>query len=356
MVIQNSEVTMASKSKYSSTTKAVYQMTSEPAIRIGDITIKKPDEADISGSDNPVSTGLSVGKDGGFLASLNYALGQNGEVQQVDEEGKVESPVANYQTRMQTMHYLIRVLLLGKIFGENTSFNDLLQQLFGDSMGTVTTTTVSYERTESQELSYIAKGTAVTADGRRLEFDYGFEMSESFHEEYESVEQVFTQFIDPLVINLTDSPTTVSNQTFYFDLDGDGKKDEINRLDKGSGYLALDKNEDGEINDGTELFGASTGDGFRELAIFDEDCNGWIDENDPIFDKLRVWSMNESGEMELYTLRQSDAGAIYLGRVKGDYIHHDDEHKAKAAIRESGIFLHESDGRAGSIQHVDFAT
>lgn len=353
MVIQNSEVSMASKSKYSSTTKVVYQVTTEPAIKIGDITIKKPEEG---GNENGVSTGLSVGKDGGFLSSLNYAIGQNGEVQQVDEDGNVESAAANYHTRMHTMNYLIRVLLLSKIFGENTSFSDLLQELFGDSSGFITTTQVSYEKTESQELSYIAKGTAVTADGRMLEFDYGFEMSESFHEQYDSVQQVFSQFIDPLVINLGDSPTSVSNQSFYFDLDGDGTKEEISKLEQGSGFLALDKNDDGEINDGTELFGTSTGDGFKELAVFDEDCNGWIDENDPIFDKLRVWSMNEKGDMELYTLRQSDVGAIYLGRVRGDYIHHDDEHKARAAIRESGIFLHESDGHAGSVQHVDFAT
>ena len=320
MVIQNSEVNMTSKSSFSATTKVNYQMTQEPAIKLGDITFKM--------SEAP----------------------ETGEVE------PVESVSANHQARMHTMHYLIRALLLSKIFGENTSFSDMLQSLFGENSGFINTTSVSYEHTETQELSYVAKGTAITADGRRLDFNYGFEMSESFHEEYQSVQQVYSRFIDPLVINLTDSPTRVSNQTFYFDLDGDGTIEEINKLEAGSGFLALDKNEDGEINDGTELFGTRTGDGFKELAIFDEDCNGWIDENDPIFEKLRVWSMNESGEMELYTLKQSDVGAIYLGRVAGDYIQHDDVHKAMAAIRESGIFLHESDGHAGGVQHVDFAT
>jgi len=202
----------------------------------------------------------------------------------------------------------------------------------------------------------MAKGTAVTADGRKIAFDYGFEMSQSFHEEYESIQSSFSKFIDPLVINLTDSPTKIANQTFYFDLDADGTKDEINMLESTSGFLALDKNEDGEINDGRELFGVSTGDGFSELAVFDEDCNGWIDENDPVFEKLRVWSLNEKGDMELYTLKESDVGAIYLGRIKTEFINHDDEHRARAAIRESGVFLHESDGHAGGVQHVDFAT
>ena len=332
MVIQNSEVQMTSKSNYSVTTKAKIQVSQNPAIKIGDITFKLPD-----GSESATDV-----KDVKDLSMLE------------DEKGT--SPLANRETRMQTMSYLLRVLLLSRIFGEKSSFSDLLSDFFQENAGQVTTTSVSYEHTETQSVSYISKGTAVTADGRRLSFDYGFEMSESFKEEYESIQSTFTNFIDPLVINLNDNPATISNQTFFFDLDGDGKEDEINRLAAGQGFLALDKNEDGEINDGKELFGAISGDGFSELAVFDEDCNGWIDENDPIFEKLRVWSMNEKGDMELYTLKQSDVGAIFLGRASTEFINHDDANVARAAIRESGIFLHESDGHAGGIQHVDFAT
>ena len=62
----------------------------------------------------------------------------------------------------------------------------------------------------------------------------------------------------------------VSDQTFYFDLDADGKEEEISVLN-GSGYLALDKNGDGTINDGSELFGTRNGDGFADLAQYDED-------------------------------------------------------------------------------------
>lgn len=48
----------------------------------------------------------------------------------------------------------------------------------------------------------------------------------------------------------------------------------------GGVFLALDKNGDSVINDGKELFGAATGQGFKELAIYDSDKNYWIDEND----------------------------------------------------------------------------
>lgn len=315
MVIQNSEVTMASKGCYSTATKVDVQINQTPAFKINDVVIEKPEE----------------------------------------EEG-VESMASNKQARMSAMTYLLRMLLLSRIFGEDSSFNELLNQLLGEGNGYTETTTVNYECTRTQEVSFIAKGTAVTADGRMLQFDYGFEMSDSFHEEYQSINQVFKSYIDPLIINLDDKPTKMSDQLFYFDLDGDGEKEEISQLSKGSGLLALDKNEDGIINDGLELFGPATGDGFKELMEYDKDGNGWIDENDPIFEKLRVWSMNESGEMELYTLKESDVGAIYLGRVATEFMDTDDADKARAIIRESGIYLHESDGHAGSVQHIDFAT
>jgi hypothetical protein len=58
-----------------------------------------------------------------------------------------------------------------------------------------------------------------------------------------------------------------------------------------SGLLVIDKNLDGKVNDGSELFGPSTGDGFEKLARYDEDRNGWIDEgaqHASLLDTLRV--------------------------------------------------------------------
>ncbi len=335
MVIQNAEVAMTSKGSYSVSTKVDMQVNQKPVFKIGEITFDGEDD---------------------FLKSLNYTMDQNNEIKEVDDTTTGETISSNRLARMQAMNYLLKLLLLSRIFDEDKDFNSLLSDIMSKGMGYEKTTTITYNYTENQELTYSAEGTALTADGRRLDFNYGFTLAESFSEEYKSVETTFSKFIDPLVINLNDSPTKLSNQMFYFDLDGDGENEELHHLVQGAGLLALDKNEDGEINDGTELFGPNTGNGFEELAVFDDDKNGWIDENDPIFNKLRIWSMNESGEMELYTLAESDVGAIYLGRVKSEFIDHDDEHKARGAIRESGLFLHESDGHAGGVQHVDFAT
>ena len=67
---------------------------------------------------------------------------------------------------------------------------------------------------------------------------------------------------DPLIVNIGSDTADVCDQTFKFDLDADGTEDEISMLGKGSGFLALDKNGDGKINDGSELFGTKSGDGF----------------------------------------------------------------------------------------------
>ena len=84
-------------------------------------------------------------------------------------------------------------------------------------------------------------------------------------------------------------------------------------LSKGSGYLALDTNADGIINDGSELFGTQSGNGFKDLLSHDEDGNGWIDEADSIFQKLKIWTMDENGVSTLLDLAEAGLGAIYLG-------------------------------------------
>jgi hypothetical protein len=84
--------------------------------------------------------------------------------------------------------------------------------------------------------------------------------------------------------------------------------------------LAYDENADGIINQGSELCGTKTGDGFGELAEYDTDHNSWIDENDPIFDKLQIWLKNEqTKEKELVGLGEVGIGAIFLDYAQSEF-------------------------------------
>ena len=212
-------------------------------------------------------------------------------------------------------------------------------------------------RMETENTSFSTVGTVRTADGRELHFNVNVGMSREFQEYYrEESGFAFVQpkMCDPLVINLDTDVAELSDQKFFFDIDADGEEDEIAQLGSKSGYLALDKNGDGIINDGSELFGTKSGDGFADLAQYDNDCNGWIDENDEIWSKLKIWCKDENGEDVLYRLADKGVGAICLQKAATDFTLQADDGAAKGAIRSTGIFLYEN-GNVGTLQHVDVA-
>lgn len=211
----------------------------------------------------------------------------------------------------------------------------------------------TYEEREST--SFSTTGTVKTADGRELNFNLDMTMSRRYMEKHdiEFVSSFDTVLTDPLVINLGSNPVSVSDKSFQFDIDGDGKDETIAQMNPESGFLALDKNGDGIINDGSELFGTKTGNGFSELAEYDSDGNGWIDENDEVYDQLKVWVKDENGNDKLLSLKEANVGAIYLGSSKTTFHVTDDNNELKAKVRSSGVYLHE-DGSAGSVQQVDF--
>jgi hypothetical protein len=58
------------------------------------------------------------------------------------------------------------------------------------------------------------------------------------------------------VINFNGKAPALTEKKFSFDLDSDGKEDQISFVGSDSGFLAVDLNDDGLVNDGKELFGA----------------------------------------------------------------------------------------------------
>lgn len=210
-------------------------------------------------------------------------------------------------------------------------------------------------RIETEDTAFSTVGTVRTADGREIDFNVNVGMSRQFQQTFrEDLELASFTMCDPLVINLDTDVASLSDQTFYFDIDADGELDEVSRLGAGSGYLALDKNGDGVINDGSELFGTASGNGFADLAKYDEDGNGWIDENDAIWNKLKIWAKDENGNDVLYRLADKGVGAICLQNVSTDFTLTGQSGQTNGAIRNSGIFLYEN-GNAGTVQHVDVA-
>lgn len=207
-----------------------------------------------------------------------------------------------------------------------------------------------YEEYESLDFSTVGH---IQTDKGSLDINLNFSMTRSFA--VENNIDIYTTF-DPLVINLDGDIPNLKSDTFSFDLDNDGEKEQISTLGSGSGFLALDKNNDGIVNQGSELFGTITGNGFGELSEYDEDGNSWIDENDSIYDSLQIWLKNEdSKDRELVGLGEIGVGAIFLDSALSEFTYKTSANQTLGEMKSSGIFLHE-DGKVGNISQIDFAS
>lgn len=161
--------------------------------------------------------------------------------------------------------------------------------------------------------------------------------------------------VDPLIIDLGGDGVELSDDTFSFDLDADGESDQISRPKGNSGFLALDKNGDGIINDGTELFGTQNGDGFKDLARYDSNGDGKIDKDDPIYDKLRIWKPGANGDQgELIGLGEVGIGAIYLDAKNNEQLMQSASGETLGVQRKSAAYQR-TDGSEGQVYHIDLA-
>jgi hypothetical protein len=207
---------------------------------------------------------------------------------------------------------------------------------------------------EHESSDFSSSGKIRTADGRSLDFKLDLCLSRDFSCERKAVSSGTAVLRDPLVINFDGRSAELDGARFAFDLDGDGKAEAIPGLRGASGYLAIDRNGDGCVNDGSELFGTRSGDGFADLAKLDSDGNHWIDEADSAFDTLRVWQRDELGKDSLCRLRERGVGALHLGAIETPFALKDGDNRRLGQVRASGIYLNE-DGSAGSLQQIDLA-
>ncbi|HSV50842.1 MAG TPA: hypothetical protein VLJ57_01900 [Burkholderiaceae bacterium] len=211
-----------------------------------------------------------------------------------------------------------------------------------------------YEETE--QTSFQAQGLVRTADGQEIRFEIRLLMQRSYREETKvSMRLGDAVQKDPLVVNFAGTAAQLQSQRFDFDLDSDGAREQVPLLAGNRGFLALDLNGNRRVDSGRELFGPATGDGFSELAQHDHDGNGWIDERDPVFGQLRIWTPEGEGPGALASLADRGVGAISLTHAETPFELRNANNQSLGTVRATGAYLAEN-GNAGTVQQIDLTS
>jgi hypothetical protein len=128
----------------------------------------------------------------------------------------------------------------------------------------------------------------------------------------------------PLILDLDGDgvETLGKSEGIHFDHDGNGFAETTGWVGKDDGLLVWDRNGNGQIDDGSELFGNNTklangqnaANGFAALAELDSNHDGKIDANDAAFNQLRIWKDADSDAAldagELLGLGSANVGSL----------------------------------------------
>ena len=176
--------------------------------------------------------------------------------------------------------------------------------------------------------------------------------------EYLKVEQteVQVQEAEPLVIDLNGNGIELTDvhkgNGVEFDITGDGVKEQVSWVAPNDGMLVYDRNGNGVIDSGKELFGDQHGsaDGFEELSKFDTDRNRVIDREDDIYSDLNIWrDLNQNGYSETDELK-----AIEEYGIESIDLDKDDTRTSIAGNRIEGYSEYQTANGNGKVGEVFF--
>lgn len=210
----------------------------------------------------------------------------------------------------------------------------------------------THERFERTDVHISA--TLKTEDGRTLKLDLK-RMQERF-ERKESVETLrFGDAVapakDPLVLDFGLPGTSTTHDGPLLDLDLDGDLERLPGLGPTSAWLVHDRNGDGSLTDGSELFGPTTNDGYRELARLDQDGNGFVDAGDAAWSRLALWEHTPTGG-RLVALASRGVGALFVGSVSAAFELRGPDGQPSAQQKAMSFWVGEN-GSVGSTRRVD---
>ncbi|NIA14739.1 MAG: hypothetical protein GWP08_11720 [Nitrospiraceae bacterium] len=196
-----------------------------------------------------------------------------------------------------------------------TAFDELINEIYASGLLSGPAGATAADAAQAPQAPYPANASQAQATSFNIQMEFSFEFSAEI-----TIEGAAVKEADPVMFDLDGDGFELSNYRngAKFDLLGNGSKVQTAFVTGGDAFLALDRNGNGIIDNGKELFGEQHGaaNGFAELAKLDDNGDGVINAKDASFDKLVLFRDNGNGKTdpgELLSLKDAGIAEIRLG-------------------------------------------
>jgi hypothetical protein len=207
-------------------------------------------------------------------------------------------------------------------------------------------------QSHEQHLNYQVKG-VLNINDQVLSLNYSFSLSNT-HESYSKVEMSAAALKDPIILQFGSQGLGRIEGHKSFHINQDNTVDALPLFSGDVGYLVYDKSQNNQADDGSELFGPQTGQGFLELTALDSNKNGFIDAEDEQFEQLYLWQPSEDNSQaeQWLSLKEAKIQAISLSTSTTPFDFYDQQGKIEAQLRQSSFSISDN-GIGRGVHQVD---
>ena len=207
-------------------------------------------------------------------------------------------------------------------------------------------------QSHEQQLNYQIQG-QFNINDQILSLNYNVNLTHK-HTSYSKMEISAATLKDPLLVQFDSQALGEIKGEKAFDINQDKTLDKLPIFSGDIGYLVYDQNDNQQADNGSELFGPKTGQGFMELAQLDSNNNGFIDVEDQAFEQLYIWQPNEnSSQVEQWlSLKEAKIQAISLSAINTPFTFYDHNGEVQAQLRQSSFAISD-EGYGRGVHQVD---
>jgi len=255
-----------------------------------------------------------------------------------------------------------------KLSDLNTSSNpkNELLNIDGQQFNSDDNITVTNSNVELQYLSYQVQG-QFSLNDQNITLDYQFDLSSKYASKT-TITTTAAALKDPLIIQFGAQGIGEINGETELDINNDKNLNSLPIFSGDVGYLVFDKNDNKTVDNGSELFGPTSNNGFSELAQLDSNNNGFFDSQDNAYQRVYIWQPQQdnssnntsniipkkgnNNQQELVSLAHAGVSAIYLDAIDTPFNFRNQNGDITAQLRQSSFAITDNNQAVG-IHQID---